>query len=292
MVSVIGSDSFAQELAKELSANYTQIEKRVFPDGEICPRISTSLENHVILAERMNLPLDANRHMMEILLTLRNLKHMGIEKVDLVMPYFIYSRQDKIFRSGEPFSAQYVLEMIKDSGVNNVFTVSSHTQRDSENFELGGLKVYNINGFKALGEYAKNMKLKTPVVAASDMGVKKDAEMVAKAIGSECVAFAKERDLKTGDIKIKCSFEIPGNDVIIVDDIISSGITMVKSLETAKDCGAAKIFCLAVHIVSKDGIDLVSSECEKLVSANTIDNPKAEISVVKDLAEKIRRVIE
>ncbi len=290
MVSIIGSDSFAEMLAKEIGAGFVKLDKRIFPDGEVCPRVLGDVGGDVILADRMKLPMGANRYLVETLLTLRNLRQMGAENVDIVMPYFVYSRQDKIFRSGEPFSARYVLELIKSTGARNFFTVSSHTQRDSEIFSLGGMDVYNINGFQAISRYISGLNLKEPVLAGSDLSVKGSIRNIAREIGAECIAFSKERDLRTGEIKLKWSFDISGKDVVIVDDIVSSGITMAKSIETAKESGAAKVYCFAVHAVSLDGINTVSVGADKFVSTDTISNPTAEISVVRDVAEKIRAV--
>jgi len=290
MVFVVGSDSFAKELAGELGVEFAGVEKRVFPDGEVCPRIIGNIDGHAIIADRMKLPMSPNRYLVELLLTIKNLRQMGVETIDVVMPYFVYSRQDKIFRSGEPFSARYVLELIKSAGARNFFTVSSHTQRDNHMFNLGGIDVYNINGFDAVARYISGLDLKDPVVAGSDLSVKGSIRQMARSIDAGCIAFSKERDLRTGEIKLKWSFDISGRDIIIADDIVSSGHTMVSSIEIAKDSGAAKVYCFAIHAVSAEGIDLVSSKADKFVSTDTIDNPTAEISVIKDVAEKIKAV--
>ena len=123
MPTVIGSDSFGQKLAQALGVKFIPLENRVFPEKEICPILKGKPDSRVILADRMKAPINPNTHFVSVLLTIKNLKSLGVEHIDLVMPYFIYSRQDKVFRDGEPFSAKHVLELLKESGADRFFTV-------------------------------------------------------------------------------------------------------------------------------------------------------------------------
>ena len=126
---VVGNDDFAKKLATALGSKFVPFEQRVFPDGEVCPRILGDVEKNAIVANRMSLPLEPNKYFIETLLLIKNLQELGVENIDVVMPYFVYARQDKIFRDGEPFSYKFVLETLHRAGVNRFFTVSSHAER-------------------------------------------------------------------------------------------------------------------------------------------------------------------
>jgi len=284
---VLGSDNFAKKLAKCLKAKFVFLEKRVFPDGEICPRILAPVDNHVILAERIHLPIDPNRYLIEILLTIKNLKSLGTKKIDLVMPYFVYTRQDKIFRKGEPFSAKYVLELIKEAGANRFFTVSSHAQRDKVKISLTKMPAYNIDGFEILGQYFKDLNFKKPIVVGADFGVNKSIKTISKILGVEAIAFEKYRDLKTGKITLKDKPNLKNKDLIIVDDIVSSGETMLKAINLARKSGAKRIYCGVIHILNKKTIEAISKKVEKFIATDTIDSPISKISVVENIAGKI-----
>lgn len=281
--------NFAENLAKLLNGKMVDVEKRTFPDGEICPRILSDFnDDHAIIAERMMLPMWHNRYLVEILLTIKNLKSMGVKKIDVVMPYFIYSRQDAVFRKGEPFSAKFVLEMLAEAGATRFFTVSSHTDRDKDMISFSPIPAYNINGFECIGDYLKGFDLSNPIVVGPDRGAEMFVDTVAKKINAEKVLFEKKRDLNTGEVSIKADADFRGREVILVDDIVSSGSTMLTAIELCKKGGAEKIFCAVVHIVSQKGIDAISPLVDKFVACNTIHSEISIIPVEKKIADKIK----
>ena len=286
---VLGSDEFAEKLAKSLGSGFVALEKIVFPDGELRPRILGSVDEHVVLADRMILPTDPNKYLVEMLLTIRNLKAMNVKQIDVVMPYFIYSRQDKVFRKGEPFSAKHILELLEKAGSDRFFTVSSHAERDNEKLSLTAMPSYNIDGFVSIGEYLKGLDLKNPLVTGADMGVSRATGTVAGILNADEFAFEKKRDLATGDIVMHGEMNAKNRDVIIVDDIISSGGTMIKAIEISKKSGAGKIIAAAVHpVLAKGAYEKILPIVWKFLATDTIDSPISEISVTDKIAEKIR----
>ncbi|MFH0832616.1 MAG: ribose-phosphate diphosphokinase, partial [Candidatus Aenigmatarchaeota archaeon] len=265
------------------------VEKRAFPDGEVCPRIVGDVDNHAIVAERLSLPLDPNRYLIETLFITRNLRALGVEKIDVVMPYFIYSRQDKVFRKGEPHSAKYVLELLEKAGATRFFTVSSHVNRNDEKISLTPMPAYNINGFESIGNQLKKFDLHNPVVVGADLGVSHSTETIANILGAESFAFQKKRDLNTGEIIVKGNLNVEGRDIVIVDDIISSGRTMLNSIEICNSSGADRILCTAVHPALATGVfEKISSKVWKFIATDTISSPISEISVTESIAEKIK----
>jgi ribose-phosphate pyrophosphokinase len=289
MMIVLGSDEFAEKLARDLSADHVAIEKTIFPDGESRPRILGELDKHVVLAERMSVPTDPNRYLVETLLTLRNLKAGGVEEIDVVMPYFVYAKQDKIFRPGEPYSAKHVLELLEQAGTSRFFTVSSHAERDSETLSLTKMPAYNINGFEAIGEYLKKLNLNNPIVVGADMGVNLSTKTVSGIIAAEKTSLKKERDLDTGSIVMHGEMNAKNRDIVIIDDMISSGGTMIKAIEIAKKSGAEKIISAVVHpVLAKGAYEKISPMVWKFLATDTIDSPISAISVTGKLAEKIQ----
>jgi ribose-phosphate pyrophosphokinase len=284
---VLGSDRFAENLAKDVGVSFIAIEKRRFNDGEVCPRIMGEVDNHAIIAERMAIPTKPNRYLVEILLTIKNLKALGVEKIDVVVPYFVYGRQDKVFRKGEPFSAKFVLELLKSAGASRFFTVSSHADRESERISLSPIPAYNVNGFDVIGSYFKKMNLDNPVVAGADSGSEKFAKTVADVIGCDYHTFDKKRDRDTGKISMSMKFSAKDKDLIIVDDIVSSGGTMLSAIELAKE--ASSVYCSVVHVVSDESIEKISDEVERFVACDTIDSSISNIQTTGMIAKKILR---
>ncbi len=285
---VVGHN-FAEKLAKLLDARFVDIEKRTFPDGEVCPRILTDkIDKHVVVAERMMTTEYHNHYLVEVLLTVKNLKSMGAENIDVVMPYFVYSRQDNVFRSGEPFSAKFVLEMLADAGATRFFTVSSHMDRDKEMLSFSPIPAYNINGFAAVTDHMKTMKLHNPIIVGPDEGAQSYIKDISSALGCEGVTFHKERNLETGNITMKADFDMKGKDVIIVDDMVSSGATIVSAIDICKKAGAKSVYCVVVHITAQKAADMIAPLVEKFIACDTIHSAVSAISVEKLIADKIK----
>ena len=286
LMTVVGNDNFAKELATALGAEFVQFEQRTFPDGEVCPRILGDVNKDVILVNHMKLPLEPNKYFMETLLLIKTLRELT-EKIDVVMPYFIYARQSKVFRSGEPFSARYVLETLHKAGASRFFTVSSHTEREKERL-AADMPAFNVNGFISIGNYLKRKSFSNPVIVGPDDGAEHFAKTVSNALDCDYALLEKHRNLDTGEIEMKCNVDVRGKEVIIVDDIISSGGTMVNAIKSLKDAGAKTISVYVVHLVSEKGIEKISPRVKEFLASNTIETPLSKISVVEQLAEKLK----
>ncbi|MBI5060753.1 MAG: ribose-phosphate diphosphokinase [Candidatus Aenigmarchaeota archaeon] len=289
---VIGHDDFGRRIADLLEADFAQFEKRIFPDGEVCPRIIDDVtESNIILVNRMSIPPKPNDYYLETILLMKALKGFGVESIDVVMPYFVYSRQDKVFRKGEPHSARYVLDLLKHCGATRFFTVVSHVNR-AEDMIDADLPAYNIDGFSAIGAYLKKLDLKDPLVLGADLSVDIFAQKVAKALGVDSASMEKSRNLDTGKLSTsEISLDVEGRDLVIVDDIISSGGTMLKSIEIGKQSRARRIVCGAIHGVFSPGtLEKLTQNVWKIATTDTIINPAAEVSIVEKIAERIKVV--
>ena len=285
---VVGNDDFGRELASALGSEFMQFERRIFPDGEVCPRIRGIVEKDAVVVNRMGLPLEPNGYFIETLLLLKNLQELGAENIDIVMPYFVYARQDKIFRDGEPFSYKFVLETLHKAGANRFFTVSSHAERDKERLTMSRMPAFNVNGFVAVGNYLKRKDFAAPTVIGPDKGAEHFAQTVARALECDYTLLEKRRDLDTGEVEMECNVNLNNREAIIVDDIVSSGSTMLPAIELCKQNGAKDVFVYVVHLVSGKGIEKISPHVKEFLASDTIATPVSKISVVEQLAEKIR----
>lgn len=281
---VCGSDAFAETIASLLDCEFVSVEKTVFPDFEVRPRfLKTRFPGTVLLVERMKVPVDPNAYIIELLLEIKTLKDMGAERVDLVMPYFVYSRQDKAFREGEPFSAKYVVELLMHAGAERIYVVESHTRND-----FGAIR--NVNGFTAIGRYFRSTGASNALVIAPDGKAEAGAAAVAAEIAGDVAVMMKTRDRSTGEISTDaCGLNARGRDVIIVDDIVSSGKTMLNALRLAREAGARKIQCAVVHPITQRGIFNVSKEADGFFACNTVDSALSVIPTEGLIAEAIKR---
>jgi len=286
---IVGNDSFGEELAAKIGIPFVKFEKRIFPDGEVCPRLLDDVKaERAVIVNHMKLPIDPNGYFLETLLLAKNLQGLGIRDVDIVMPYFVYGRQDKVFRVGEPSSTKFILDLMDKVSIRRFYTVTSHAQRHKEMLDLAEIPAYNVNGLIPIAQYLKNKKFINPIFIGPDQGSEFFAKSVAKELGYDYDLFYKTRDRDTGKITMSSDIDLTGKEVIFVDDIVSSGRTMVNAINIAKKNGAKEVYVYVVHLVSEKGIENIASNVKEFLSCNTVSSEISKISVIDILAEKLR----
>ncbi len=298
MLLVGPNDDFNIRLADNLGVKLVALDRRVFPDGEVCPRVLGDIRGEdVVLSMRMEAGSGSpNRYLMEVLFTLRNLKeHMGAKSITLVMPYFPYARQDAIFRPGEPLSSKYLGELLEAAGADAVISVTVHLHRIggfSELFE--GAKAVNVSGFEALADKIRELPLRDPFILGPDTESIHWARELAHYYGTEEFdAFKKERDVATGEIKTYVKeIDLSGRDVIVVDDMVSTGGTMANAVKEAKRMGARIVVSSFVHpVLAPKAVDrILGAGADIIIATDTIEWSGSKASVVGSIAEAVQGV--
>jgi ribose-phosphate pyrophosphokinase len=305
---VVGDAGLASKVANELAVKFIPIEDRVFPDGEIAPRILVSgiedVKNKtVVTVFQKKEQENVNNYVMRSFLTLSTLKRYEAARMIAVFPYFAYARQDNEFRVGEPVSCGIVARIFEDSGVTDFITVTSHVHRITGLDKwFPKIKAYDISGIPALGQFVKS-KAKSPeefIVFAPDSEGLTWAKEMAELIGSQQVsALEKERDVNTGEIvqKVVQDVDIKGKSVLLVDDIVSTGKTTARAANMLrKKMGAKKVAFTYVHPVHSPGaVDLLKKESPQfIVTTDTIETSTRGVevaSVAGTISEKIRQIL-
>ncbi|MCS7102770.1 MAG: ribose-phosphate diphosphokinase, partial [Candidatus Korarchaeum sp.] len=207
--------------------------------------------------------------------------------------YFPYSRQDAIFREGEPLSSKYVVELLEESGADSILTVTAHLHRLSDLRELSSkVNFLNLSGFKPLARELMKLPLKSPFILGPDTESINWAKELAEQYGtSDYDSLRKERDLSTGEIRtfIK-SLDIRGRDVIVVDDIVSTGGTMANALKAAREMGANYLVAAFIHPVLAPGSleKLIGAGADVLIATDTLEWVGSRATVVHIVAEALK----
>lgn len=294
---VLGRDRFSEGLAKEMKAGHVRIESKVFPDGESNFKISDPEQlkgAKVILVVRGRTPgMNQDKMFTEALFVLDTIKELGAKKTCLVMPYIPYARQDKEFTPGEVVSLKSVRAALS-SKCDLMVNVTSHDFRQEGWIDK---RVYNIDATSSAADFLRGMGFKKPIVIAPDMTTKGNVEILAKAIKGETLAVYKKRDYITGEIQSSAVIpDLTGKELIIFDDITSSGGTMYKAVQMGRKANAKKIICIAVHAISvyngqfrKDSIDLIRDESDEYYASDTIETPVTKFSVIKQAADFLKK---
>ncbi len=275
--------SFARRIAEYLKIRYIPLELRVFPDKEVCPRVVGEVGKETILALRME--VDPNNYLTKLLLTASTLRDSGAQKITCVVPYLIYARQDKVFKEGESYSLKYMLDSLYSAGVDEVITVNSHAQRWKREINISKCKVYNLNAMPVIAKAVDDFDFVMGPDAGTERWVKEIGEMNKVPYGH----FSKVRDRETGDIEMSGESGLKGMDVLIVDDIISSGKTILKAVENVKKSGAEKIWVATVHgLFLGESLSDLESLCDGVFATNTLPHDAKEIDIIPLICGKIK----
>lgn len=289
-ISVIAGPSspdLAAGIARRLRADLVSTELRVFSDGESKIRIDRPTGKKCVLVQSAHPPTDSN--LMQAMMIARKCADDGA-KVCLVMPYLAYARQDRAFLEGEGVSAALVARLLEASGVSAIVTVDIHSQMALSYFK----NARNVSSIPLLAEHAGKMKIKKPLVVSPDAGGANRAEEFATLLKADAMALKKSRNRKTGEVSIeKIDFDISDRDAILIDDMISSGSSIVKAAEVLRKAGACNVYAMCAHalLVGDAAQRIMASGVKDIVATNSIPGRYAKVDMSAPLADGARSAL-
>lgn len=279
------SQKLAAKVAKELEYPLIPIETRKFPDGERYIRIKGKLDDEAIVIQSTGYPQDEN--LIELFFTLKTLKSMGIKKIRVVVPYFGYGRQERRFKSGEAVSAVIISELLEVSGASEIFCINLHEENITKFFNI---PVHNLSAMPLIANYIKEI-VDNPVIIAPDKGALGFAREIAQILDCEYDYLEKVR-VSPDRVETKPkNIDVKGKEAIIIDDIISTGGTIVNAAVILRELGASKVIVSCVHAVLVEDalLKIFSAGVDDLVSTDTISSDVSVISVAPLIAEAIKK---
>lgn len=271
----------------------------IFSDGEIRIKIAPNLRRrHVFIIQPTSTPV--NDSIMELILMIDAAKRASGSEIIAVVPYYGYSRQDRKEMPRVPISSSVVARMIENAGANRIVTVDIHSEQQ-EGFVSSPWD--NLYGSYALIPAIKAKRLKDLVVASPDKGGVTRATGYAKLLNASGIAIVyKERDVAVNNQSEALAMigDVRGKDVLLVDDMIDTGGTIVSAASHIKQSGAKSVRVAVTHgLFSGKALERISnSPIEEVIVTDTINlreevikNPKiAVVSVAPLLAEAIKRI--
>lgn len=275
------SQLLSKELAKSLRAKLAKVEIKRFPDDECYVRIDEDLDDQEVFLVQTSWP---DRNIVELFLLQDAIKEFDVDSLTTVVPYFGYARQDKQFKPGEPISARAIARLIQ-MNTDEFITVDVHAPSVTDWFE--GKSAKNVVAYPEIGKYLKGKGIE--LILSPDEGRADNAKRVADVVNCEADFLVKER-LDGEAVKITPKrLDAKGKKVAIVDDIISTGGTIVKAAEQLRKQGAAKIYAVCTHgVFAGNAIPKLEAVCDDICTTDTIENPKTCISVAPQIARIAR----
>ncbi|MBU0527151.1 ribose-phosphate diphosphokinase [Candidatus Micrarchaeota archaeon] len=260
------------------------IEFKNFPDGDSYVRIenlSGCQGEEVNLFHRLY--PDQNNNIFHAILLLDTLKRVGA-RTTLVTPYLPYSRQDKTFKEGESLSAQVLCSMLAHAGAQMLITLDCHFLKKEGEFEYGGLKIKNISANKLLIEHAKKilgedeLEIISPDQGANYLVTEFGGKSMTKVRGE----YQKGDEAYRTIDKVEGNFDVEGKNVLIIDDMISTGGTMIRAVGNVRNGKAKKVLCAATHgFFLKGSLEKLLDVSDGVFTTNSIPNEAAKVDVMQ-----------
>jgi ribose-phosphate pyrophosphokinase len=284
MIIVGGSSSqdLAKDLANILGCRYIQAASTRFPDGENYTRIDEeSLEDDVVIVQ--NTYPDCN--IIEMFLLQDAVSKLGAKSITLVIPYFGYARQDRVFKNGEPESAKILAQHL-DMKCDRVITIDIHKEAVLDYFTCPHT---DVKAAQAIADYFSTKGI--DMVLSPDIGAAGRAKDVGTRMGVPYDHLEKTR-LSGTEVKIApATMDVKGKNVLIVDDMISTGGTIIAASAALREAGATSVSVACTHgVFVNNALErLTGSSLDAVLCCNTLETAASDISVASLFADELRK---
>jgi len=273
-----GNEELSLNLIKNQEGELGEFELRNFPDGETYIRILSDVNNRTTaIVCSLNQP---DEKLVQVFLLAKTLKSLGAKKVILISPYLAYMRQDKRFKSGEGLSSHYVAQLIS-ACVDELITMDPHLHRISNLSEIYTIPTKVVHAAEHIALWIKD-HVPNALLIGPDSESEQWVSKVAKQAGAEYTVLSKHR---SGDKQVEVSVPHVENykdhTPVLIDDIISTGRTMIETLLHLKHLNMKPAVCIAIHAVFAGNSykELQQSGALKIVSCNTIKHDSNVIDI-------------
>ncbi len=288
--------ALGRKVCDYLNLNPGKVEITRFPDGEIDLKVLEDVRGADVYVIQSTCP-PVNESLMELLILIDCLRRASAERITAVMPYFGYARQDRKAEGRVPISAKLVANLVTASGATRALSVDLHTDQIQGFFDI---PMDHLYAAPVLVDHFRKLLLKETAVVTPDVGGIKMARAYAKRLSASLAICDKRRSGPTETEVMHVIGDVQDRNVILVDDMISTGTSISEAARVCRERGARDIFICATHAVlaGKAVERLQKAPLKEIVVTDTIplDGKAAELpnlrvlSIAPLLGEAIRRI--
>ena len=290
--------ALTQEICDYLNLAPGDVSSYNFSDGEIFCQIGENVRgSDVFVVQPTSQPVNDN--LMELLILLDAFKRSSAARITAVVPYYGYARQDKKDQPRVPITSKLIADLISRAGADRVLTMDLHASQIQGFFDV---PVDHLFAAPVFIEAVREMAIPDLVIVSPDAGGVERARAVAKRLGTAIAIVDKRRTAPNEAEVMNVIGEVGGKNTLIIDDIIDTAGTLVKTAEALKDKGAERVLAVGVHgVLSGPAISRIEeSPIEAVFVTNTTPledklrrSAKLKpLSVAPLLGEAIRRIHE
>ncbi len=262
-----------EAIAKIANFSLGKVDFFDFPDGEIGLQVNSDVTDRTVIVVQ-SIAMQPHKYLFELLLLVDALKRKAAKKIVAALPYFGYARQDRKNKDGEPISARVMADILQKSGVGHLITLDMHTP------QVEGFFTIPVDHLHAKEIFAKNLRalsLHNPVIVSPDIGSKQLARNLAQELKGDIAMIDKRRIDERTTKALALIGDVNQKDVIIIDDICSTGSTLVQAARLLKKKGALRIYAAVSHFLSKKNVAF--DGIEKIFTTNSVKIEENELSL-------------
>jgi ribose-phosphate pyrophosphokinase len=284
----------AEAICAHLGIDLGDATVEVFADGETFVKINENIRGSDIFVFQPTFAPASN--LMELLIMVDAVRRASARRVTAVIPYYGFQRQDRKDQPRVPITAKLVANLITTAGADRVMTMDLHSAQIQGFFDIPFDHLYAA---PVLVDYFMRRQIQNVIVVAPDIGSVKMARAYAKRLGASLAIVDKRRPRPDAVEMMNVIGEVDGKNVVIFDDIVSTGSTLIEAARALKDAGAQDIYAAGTHgVLCGDAAErIMDSEVKELVVTDSIPHDPAALpakikvlSVAGLLAEAIRRI--
>ena len=282
ILSLPDGEAFGKRLAAALGTEHAVIETRLFPDGESYLRLPPDLDGRLVV---LNCTLaDPDPKLASLIFTADAARDLGADKVGLVAPYLAYMRQDRRFVPGEAITSRSFARVLS-AAFDWLVTVDPHLHRYASLGEIYSIPTVVIHAAPLLGEWIR-ANVAQPLLIGPDQESEQWVSEVAAGIGAPHVVLTKHR---FGDRSVHIDLpemsDFAGRQPVLLDDIASSGRTMMAAAERLREVGMGSPVCAVIHpLFAGDAYAALSRMALRIVSTDAVPHPSNAINLAETLA--------
>ena len=286
-----------EEIAEYLGLTLSECSTVRFADGEIMVDIKETVRGHdVFVVQPTTYPV--NESYMELLILIDALRRASAKTINVIMPYYGYSRQDRKARAREPISAKLVANLLQTAGASRVLAMDLHAAQIQGFFDI---PIDNFEALPIMVQYFKDKQIEDVVVVSPDHGGTTRARKFAIYFDAPIAIIDKRRPRPNVAEVMNIIGEVKGKNVILVDDIIDTAGTITIAAKALREAGAKDIYVACSHpILSHPAIERITeSPIKELVTTNSIKlsedkktDKVVQLSIAKIFGQGILNIID
>ncbi len=282
----------SKELAERVSAltgySSVSVAAKIFPDGESYVRLEGNVQGEDVAIVQTTCPPMQDGRLMQLAFMADAAKRGGAGKVTAVVPYLAYARQDKMFLSGEGVSIETVARMLRAAGIDEFLTINIHSEPTLAKFPF---PAKTVSAIPLIAEHFVTKGCKGAFALSPDKGAMYIARQAQAVLGGDVGHLDKQRDRYTGQTKQMAEgLNVKGQTVIIFDDIISTGGTIIGAAKILRDLGASHVFCGCVHglLIGDAEKRILDAGVEEIVGTDSVPGSVGKVSLAPLISKELK----